>query len=63
LKANITFGGQKPSDASSPEVNRHIEEDLDRDEDNEYNIDAEMDEAEIRAIESIREEEYTRAKI
>lgn len=40
----------------------HIEEDLER-EDQEYNIDAEMDEEEIRAIESIREVEYSKAKM
>ena len=67
LKNNMTFGGQLDRNVS-PEVNAGvsnniIEEDLERDDNHDYNIDAEMDEAEVRAIESIREEEYTRAKI
>jgi hypothetical protein len=62
LKSNNMTFGQAERDAS-PEVNPtggNIEEDLERD-DQEYNIDAEMDEDEMRAIESIREEEYTKA--
>jgi len=61
----MTFGNQVERDVS-PEVNGgpggpYIEEDLERD--NDYNLDAEMDEAEMRAIETIREEEYARAKV